>query len=56
MYANLPEPREGAEEIWMEDQVRHGDNDWFDHVKYLTNVAIELTAWQFTDCVKIKLI
>ena len=28
MYAKLPEPQVGAEEMWIEDQVRQGDNDW----------------------------
>ena len=34
MYANLPETHEGAEELWIEDQVRQGDKDW-------------LTMWKF---------
>ena len=33
MYAKLPEPQEGAEELWIEDQVRQGDKNLTGHVK-----------------------
>ena len=47
MYANLPEPQEGAEELWIEDQVRR----FTDHVKHFNQSRDGITSLRPSDTI-----